>query len=569
MNRAVEETGRARSRARWRIGILLLLLLGTQAALRVNLMVRSDVIAKDGAYFIRMMRHVVRDPVGGMREYPLHPGYPYLTAGVHAVLTGNWEGQQREPWEQAGCVVAFLSSLACILGVWYFTRRAFGNDHIAFWGAMLFGLGSKFAALGADVLSDASLQAFQVWGVIVLLLASKAIPRRAQRALCLAGLVGVLSGLAYLVRPEGLQVLLVAAIVWSVVAVRGRHWKTWFGMAVTSAVGALLVMAPYMAVIGGVTAKWKAKDFQVSLGRASGMLATLYPVDDPVLLRLAGRFFEAMNPVLAGLACLYLVLWVIARLGRWADAKRLRTLLPVPDRQSGWVILLIWVTAAIPLGSRYLATGAMSHRYLMLPACLMAGLPAAAGVGIARLIIEWVGQARAKHVWRGLVIAAVALAVGLGIHASRPLHKSKTYVKTMGLYLKDRIQPDDRIAYDDYFLSYYLENQAFLLGGGKGWRNLESPNRYLKDQLTSPRQPFEYVVITVRLADAEHMKSERYHALREQTAAEIAVLKECGYELRYEVAQTAEGRHKRKALRLYEYRGSASQSAEQQAGDGS
>src|SRR5207302_3114944 len=78
--------------------------------------------------------------------------------------------------------------------------------------------------------------------------------RRQSRGFLLTA--GVCTGLAYLVRPEGLLLVVAVGLVGGGLAVSGR-WPVRFavGRLTAFAVGALLPAAPYMALIGGLTTK--------------------------------------------------------------------------------------------------------------------------------------------------------------------------------------------------------------------------------------------------------------------------------------------------------------------------
>jgi len=120
------------------------------------------------------------------------------------------------------------------------------------------------------------------------------------------------------------------------------------------------------------------------------------------------------------------------------------------------LILITWLLISPILILRYRATGAMSHRYLMLPAAMMAGLAGAAMVTLARLAAARVSVRRAERV-RRIVLAAlmVGLTAGLTAHALRPLHENDLYAKRAGLWLAKRVRPGDKLLTDQHFVDYY------------------------------------------------------------------------------------------------------------------
>ncbi|MCD4823253.1 MAG: hypothetical protein K8S55_01485, partial [Phycisphaerae bacterium] len=388
-----------------RKGVLLLalaVLLLTQGGLRIYLINRSEVIAEDGAYYLGITKDIAANPAETIRECYVHPGYPVSVIGTYSLMRGGQlDPADREGWERAGQAVALTASLLLLVGVWAFAWLIFGNWWIGFIAAMLFGFGRKFAALGADVLTDSLMLCLQVWTITLALAAANSLSRKSWRGLFLAAGVGALAGGAFLVRPEGLVVLAIAVLLWLAVQVRRRiNWTLCLAMAAVATVTAFVVMWPYMQLIGTVTRKWNMSQFASSLsgGGAAGFstcLATIYPVEYPSVVRIIGRFFEAQHPVLAGLTCAYILLWLLGRIKRlrglaeiiphcssrgvfvvvvtWllGRIKRLRGLaeiIPHCSSRGVFVVVVTWILIAPLLTLRYRATGAMSHRYLMLPA---------------------------------------------------------------------------------------------------------------------------------------------------------------------------------------------------------
>ena len=425
------------------------------------LIAHNEIVAQDGTYYLQMAKQWSSDPKGAMSDYVVHPGYPAAVVGTLWLMTGDSDSTDLDQWSRAGQAVSLVGGVLTVLAVWAFAGMVFGDWRIAFLAAMFFGLGRKFAALGAEVLSDTLMLCFAMWALAAALAAAGRLRHKSWGATGWAAGVGVLSGAAYLVRPEGLVVLPAAILLWALMKlVRRGRWSITLGAVAVAILAALVCVLPYMLTVGGLTAKWKMTEFgvgdaPVKVGTAPSVgHEPVYAVESSVAVRLIGRFFEAQQPILASLTCAYILLLAVSRLGKKTES--LRRAVPPPTLGGGLMIVVGWVLVAFPIAFRYLATGAMSHRYLMLPAAMMVGFAPAALVSLVRLggaALERKGPSRFTRFL--LPGAAVVLSVILMVHTLRPLHTKQVFAKNAGLWLADRLQPEDALLADHFYVMYY------------------------------------------------------------------------------------------------------------------
>ena len=240
---------------------------------------------------------------------------------------------------------------------------------------------------------------------------------------------------------------------------------------------------------------------------------TVYPVESSVAVRLVGRFFEAQQPILASLTCVYILLLAVSRLGKRTES--LRGAIPPPGLAGGLLIVICWVLIAPLIALRYRATGAMSHRYLMLPAAMMAGLAAAALVSLVRLgrsVLERKGPSRfTRFLLPGAVVVLSAI---LLVHTLRPLHTKQVFAKKAGLWLADRIQPEDALLTDQFYVMYYSRAGKGLFLEENSVRNRLARNpeltrlKLLQNILErGGDRPFRFVAMTARETDATTEKT--------------------------------------------------------------
>jgi hypothetical protein len=217
--------------------------------LQAVIIARTPTISADGIIFISIARDLPQGAVETFRKHDQHPGYPLLLlAGTRAV---QWFGYQAEPevWMVGSLAIAFVCGLLSVWVVWLFARDLF-DARVANIAALIFAVLPVPRGNAADALSDTP---HVLAYMLAAWLASTAIVNGSL--LRWAG-VGVASGLAYWIRPEGLEVFLIALVCLSWRALRGQwSWRR-VGLACgTLAAAALTVATPYPILAGKVTSK--------------------------------------------------------------------------------------------------------------------------------------------------------------------------------------------------------------------------------------------------------------------------------------------------------------------------
>lgn len=502
-----------------RLGMMLLLLLAVEGTLRLGIMARSDIPAQDGTYFLDMAKMLRVDPAEAKRRFVVHPGYPAAVVAAHSLLGGRDDPRL---WERAGRAVAFVAGLGALAAIWTLGTMLFRDVWIGWAGALLFGLGRKFAAVGADVLSDSLMLCLAMWASVVALRTAQRLEERRHAALLWAAATGLLAGAAYWVRPEGAVAVCLAATTWlTLQLLRGGSWLRTLGATAAAVLTALLAAAPY-----GMTGKWQWEEFTAACpaGPLLAWLGATGLAEKSAALQLVGKFFEAQHPILASLTCGYAVLWCA---GQTPRGRRLAECLPTIAPAGGVMIVLTFFWVVPPIVLRYLATGALSHRYLFLPAAMLAGTPAAAILGLTRLATGRIARpSLAQLLSRFAPVAAVlGLAAGLFAHALRPLHADEAFAQQAGLWLSERIAPGDGLLTDQFFTAYYSGATRRHVAEESAVRTCLARTRmkreeYWRMRLDSP-EGYRYVALTKRAGQfmpqnlPELLESRGYRVLRE------------------------------------------------------
>lgn len=267
----------------------------TAALLQAIHVARAPTISADGITFIAIARELP-DGVGEtFRRHDQHPGYPALLLAATRVVQGLGYRADPQSWTVGGIVVSYLCGLATVAVVWLLTRELF-DTRIANIAAFVFAVLPIPCWSAGDAHSDTPhLLAYltAAW------LASSGVV--SGRLLPLAG-AGAASAIAYWIRPEGLEVFLVAlaCVVWQAVRM---HW-TWRRMSLACATLAgttLIIAAPYPILAGKVTSKQLpfAKSQPINtfldLEAASQSVATVEPTPAPPVVA-AGAKPQAVAP---------------------------------------------------------------------------------------------------------------------------------------------------------------------------------------------------------------------------------------------------------------------------------
>lgn len=201
-------------------------------AARTVAWLRAEAMMNDGPTFIRIAQQLQRGDVAGALDHDFHPLYPLAIAAAKPFFAS---------WDDAGACVSILAGGLTVFALHAFLRRAF--DATTAWvGALLLAVHPYAVPFSGDVQSEGLYLALFLSSVALLW---RALETRAPRHGLAAGVV---AGLAYLVRPEGVGPALVGAGLAGIAVLR-RAWTLGEGARCIGALalGAALGMGPYLA----------------------------------------------------------------------------------------------------------------------------------------------------------------------------------------------------------------------------------------------------------------------------------------------------------------------------------
>ena len=246
----------------------LAILLLASLILSTYLFFRTYVISMDGAFqYIPMAKNFVSGLFSkGLREYGQQPLYPFLIAMVSHLVTD---------FEVAGKLVSTLFGVLMIFPVYFLGKRIF-DQKIAFLSTLVLVIHPYIRRFSADVLKESTYLFFLAtafwfaWRTL----------EKEKRYLFL--FIPLFSALAYLVRPDGVEILLVVFFYTLFVkkfSVSGKKGVVILLILLSSGI----LFLPYLLHLKGVTGEWalsKAKSIGGILGTGvtSGEISLMHKI---------------------------------------------------------------------------------------------------------------------------------------------------------------------------------------------------------------------------------------------------------------------------------------------------
>jgi hypothetical protein len=420
--------------------LVMTLLITVAIGLHLWVIARTEVAARDSIGFIRYALRLESEPLTKvLKEGEQPPGYPAIVLLVSKPVR-MWKGDSSADTMVLSCQLA--SALMAVLSIipMVLLGQELGSRQLGWIAAAFFLCLPGWLRLTSDGLTEG---AFLFWLASALWLGI--------RGLRTGGVVGFLLsgsaiGMAYLTRPEGLEIALAFGIVLlgrQLIASARQPWARVAPQLLALSCGLMLVGGPYVATIGRLsnknTTKYMIGDSDVNpvgvlpqYGRtACGRtpLAAWFSESDGRLARWTWAAQEVTREAAQGLSYFGLGL---AALG----------LLVLPRRPGGApalaMLAVLAAMHAVILCRMATLSGYLSERHT-LPIAFAACFPAAA-------TLLWVGQ-RLSSVRPALLSTGIAIG-GLLIASpalTKPLHYNRAGHKAAGKWLATNITANDGI----------------------------------------------------------------------------------------------------------------------------
>jgi len=387
-------------------------------------------VSRDGAHYIRFAQQLSEDPGYYLRAHRSQPGYSAAILVTHGAVGRLLAEDSPDQWIRCGQIVSIASLAACVPLIALLTARLFGAS-AAIIAAMLAVTWPQALQLAGDVLSDLPHLALYL---AAMLLGGSAIQRGSLMRLAWAG---VTAAAAYLVRQEALALPIALGGLWVLTSVRTSRGA---GRAILGAVilvaAFLAPLLPYAMVTGRVLHKKTVWELFFGAGTPTALIAPAAMSEpSPVRADLTSRV-QLGGSMLEG--------W--AKSGRYLFST-LATIALVASRGRGpagiWprLILLLLLLHCAAVGLRGLSFGAVSTRYMLIPAALTLPWAAAGACAVSVALRNMIFRQSSTTV--AAVLCVVAMSPMLLWYGLRPINANDAFLHEAGAWLHRTATPTD------------------------------------------------------------------------------------------------------------------------------
>lgn len=181
----------------------LAIIVGAALVIGVYLIVTCVLIAPDGVFYIRRARELAGDAWGVAGRFP--PGYSLLLLGTHKLASLFVSSDSVLLWVYASQAVTLLCRVLALVCL-YFTGKLLTDARRSFWAVLMLTFLPYPADFGSVVLRE--------WPYLLFVAVSFGLALWSLRRATwwVFALIGVATGMGYLIRPESAQLLIYAAI---------------------------------------------------------------------------------------------------------------------------------------------------------------------------------------------------------------------------------------------------------------------------------------------------------------------------------------------------------------------
>ena len=385
---------------------------------------QTAVLFNDGPLFLAIARAIDAGDWASALSHPYHPFYP---------MAIHWMQRLIPNWEQAAVAVSILSggiSVAAMVGL----VREFVGKGLALCAGLLLAVHPYAIAFSSDVQSEGIYSAFFLGGMFFVARAST------RQSWLYALIAGLCSGVAYLIRPEGLGVAVIGCGLAAWFYLR-RGWPlprvgVWV---LALLVGAAVVLTPYVVQLHEITGQWtltqkKSVLAVATLGQAArprgeeiswqapGMSAQV-PADHLQKSVSTPEHFpsrwEALGDLahstLSALRYEYLFLILLAAFATASIDPRYRVMVVATLLLYG-IVLVGLVTSS----------GYVSRRHTLMPSLMLMGY-AALGLGVlGRLLVSAIPPLRSRAAQAAWTAPLVALLLFSSVTLTKALRPNRS-----------------------------------------------------------------------------------------------------------------------------------------------
>ena len=435
------------------------ILLALALVVRLFALEQIHLISRDGITYVSLAKVYWLGSFSEGLAHPYHPLYPMIMALVGGV-TGDFE--------LAGKLVSFVLTTLTVIPV-YLIGKTLYDSNVGLIGGVFFVFQPYCVRFSVDVLSDPAFIFFFVlafyWGI-------KAGKEATHNKLWSLG-AGISGGLAYLIRPEGILVILFLAgwyfFEWALG--RRKTWTNFLSLFIIMVFAFLTLSAPYIFLIKTQTGKWqisqkasvikmtetlklepneKKPKKKKAPAAAKKEKRALSPKKPREPIQRGDVWRSITRPALKFVETYHYLLFLFFLLGLWPRVKR-------ESRPSGWLVLVFTAGYLLILSYLYYTVSYVSRRHVL--PLIVFTLPVA-GAGFwevrqwALLLME-----RFNCKWSKSIPTIVILLLTLFIlipKALKPQGEDKLPLKEAGFWIKGNCRKElPVIMSNEPLIAYY------------------------------------------------------------------------------------------------------------------
>ena len=425
------------------INVAILIL--TALCIGIFLIATTVVVSKDSTIFIEYAKKLATSPSQTMIQEYQHPGYPILILAATKITDLFYIESQLFLFIYSAQAAALFFRILTIIVLYFLGKKLVGTS-LSFWAVLILIILPKPAEYGSDALSDWPNIFFIATGMLLLFYGAK------YGKWWLFALTGLAGGLAYLIRPEGAQVV-IYGVWWLLLQL---FWKKRTISKTGAAIGLasmififLLLVSPYMKLKGAILPK-----------KSIGMFSSIQQYDNDDIFQ-PGTFHAGIVPSEAGKAAFKIfenigdtLMWfflVPYLVGLYLFFKKKKIL----DPEQFLIIALIIINVPLMIWL-YCAHGYMSGRHtLTLVVFTIFFVTTGLQVLAALLNMKFSRGYQHTHRW-----FAILTTIGIAIcipELFTPLHPDKIVYRVAAEWLENNTESTAIVGVPDYRISFYAE----------------------------------------------------------------------------------------------------------------
>ncbi len=474
----------------------------------VYLIATTVLIAKDGVFYIERAQQFASDPLSVIKTHP--PGYPFLILIAHKFVSMFSNNSSVFTWIYSAQGVTLLCRLLALIPLYFIGKLLVGGKN-SFWALLILIFLPYPTRIVCDVVREWPYLLFLATGFFFLVWGAK------YGKWWVLGLVGLNSGLGYLIRPESAQ-LVVYGFLWAALSVfRPKLWgmvreKALIGLALLL-IGFAIPTAAYMKCTGKIIPPkvnhiMKSFSFNALPDRTDvpkiNTVSSNYNTAEIVPSRVVKALGEIFRTIGESLMWFFMPAWVIGLYYRLrGNAKREELFLIT-------TFVLVSVTMMV-LSYCYFIQHVSQRWNLPLITFTIFYIPVGLGVIGSRLESKLSTNKQKTDASKGnrgswfLVLLLVGICICIP-KLFRPIRIAKQGYRDTAQWLRGNTVATDIIAVPDRRFNFYAERKGVLFTGGR----IPGSCKYAIRQFRSQGEMFLYgVKMKDRLSLLKNCRNEK------------------------------------------------------------